>query len=271
MLSMILTIGEDTEEGVEDVRKITRLQAIDMWATFAAIIDHFDINLVAMRALMAATGAVISGSAALAILQPGRFSPKDLDIYVTAPGFAAMLVFLRSEGYEIQVPPYGSAQAKYPASMVVLTLEKRQPADSSKMINLIGTTEKHVVLAITQFHSTTVMNYISYYGMVCLYPEWTFRNIGLVLRSNASSGEREAIAKYEARGYKMVYGSADLPKYDKAHTCCIDKGCPRTPRQLLDGDSLFLPFYDTGKRYKMEEEERMAIQWSLAYGRECRK
>ena len=77
-------------------------------------------------------------------------------------------------------------------------------------IDLIRTTE-HILTTITQFHSTAVMNYISFYGIVCLYPEWTLRRYALVTRRNVPC---RIVDKYRAQGFKMVFMSAELAKYN---------------------------------------------------------
>ena len=62
-----------------------------------------------------ATGAVISGSTALAVLFGGEFVPQDLDIYVNDRGMARILIFLMNHGYQIVMPQPGHAlKKKYP-------------------------------------------------------------------------------------------------------------------------------------------------------------
>jgi hypothetical protein len=129
-----------------------------------------------MQAVMLTTGSVISGSAALAVSQAGEFVPQDLDIYVTLANLTVLIVFLNEQGYSIQLPPVTMTRSSYNKSTVALSFKN----DAGEKINFIATTDQHVVHAITQFHSTCVMNYIAYYGIVCLYPEWTMRKIRFV-------------------------------------------------------------------------------------------
>ena len=69
-------------------------------------------------------------------------------------------------------------------------------------IDLIGTTEEHVLTTITQFHSTVVMNYIAFYGIICLYPEWMMWRNGLVNRRNMPYG---ILNKYRGCRFKIAY------------------------------------------------------------------
>ena len=208
------------------------------------------------RAVMVTTGAVISGSVALAVLQAGEFVPQDLDIYVTSNNLATVLVFPNEQGYGVHIPAPSSTKKKYPTSTVVLTLKNK----TGDRIDLIATTEPHVVHAITQFHSTCVMNYISYYGIICLYPEWTMHRKGFV----KGATDQQAIDKYRGRRFAMVFTSAELPGYEIMHECGTHHCCPKTKRELHDHASLFIPLEDEGLNLNTEEE--MRVEWVLQQG-----
>jgi hypothetical protein len=62
--------------------KITEEERQAMLDTFKETLARYNFEWNALRAIMAATGAVISGSTALAVLLGGEFVPQDLDIYV---------------------------------------------------------------------------------------------------------------------------------------------------------------------------------------------
>lgn len=147
--------------------KITEKERQEMFVTFKETLARYKLDWNALRTTMAATGAVISGSTVLAVLLGGDFVPQDLDIFVNDKGFAEMLVFLVNHGYQVMKPlPHYTHQKKYPGSKTILTLKRNGEGEK---IDLIGSTE-HVLTAITHFHSTAVMNYISFYGIVSLYP-----------------------------------------------------------------------------------------------------
>lgn len=237
-----------------------------MFDTFKKTLARHKFEWNALRAIMAATGAVISGSTALAVLLGGEFVPQDLDIYVNAKGFTAMLVFLMNHGYQVVPQTHYEHKMSYADSKYILTL--KHDGEGEK-IDLIGTTEVHVLTTITQFHSTAVMNYIAFYGIVCLYPEWTMRRNGLVTTSNVPY---EVLDKYRGRGFKIAYTSGELAKYDNTHNCGEHICCPRTKRELQDGLSLFIPFDNMVTDIRdLEDKEMMKLQWMLREVRECSK
>ena len=122
---------------------------------------------------MKTTGTVISGSAALAVLFRGEFMPQDLDFYVNEKGFTTMLLFLMDQNYQVTTSRrYYKSQKRNTKSPIILTLKYK---NENMKIDLITTNEEQVVHTITQFHSTVVMNYIAFYGIVCLYPDWTLQ------------------------------------------------------------------------------------------------
>ena len=57
---------------------------------------------------MRRTGAIISGSAALALLHPHQFVLKDIDFYVLPPGFPAVPKYIEDYGYKKRVNHDGS-------------------------------------------------------------------------------------------------------------------------------------------------------------------
>ena len=242
------------------IYKITEKQRQEMFETFKETLARYKFDWNALRTVMVATGAVISGSTALAVLLGGEFVPQDLDIYVDAEGFTTMLVFLMNHGYQVVIGPHYAHNKIYPGSKNILTLKRE---GEEEKIDLIGTTE-HVLTTITQFHSTAVMNYISFYGIVCLYPEWTLRRYALVTRRNVPC---RIVDKYRARGFKMVFTSAELAKYDVNHDCAKHICCPKTIRDLGDGLNLFVPFDDKAPNICDLEDN---LQWTLREV-ECRK
>ena len=140
-----------------DVCKITKEEQKEMFNTFKETLARYKFNWIMLRSIMVSTGAVISGSTALAVLLGDEFIPQDLNIYINAKGFAAMLVFLMDHGYHLVKPQLQYALEKeYPDSTIILTQKCNSKGEK---IDLIGTTEAHVLTTITQFHSTAVMNY----------------------------------------------------------------------------------------------------------------
>ena len=169
---------------------------------------------------MQQTGAVISGSAALLLLHDVEFTPCDLDFYVAARGFASVLSFVQKFGYEIDSPDIASGQYDS-LQLIVIKLVHRV---SKKSINVVTNLKGHVVGMITQFHSTLVMNYIAFYGVVSLYPYWTLRREGLMIQDTWST--RACFAKYKNRGFRITKYMSELAKSLPEHDCTKDPYCP---------------------------------------------
>ena len=72
--------------------------------TCKEMLARYKFNWIELRTIMMATGAVISGSMALAVLFEGEFVPQDLDIYVNDRGMARILTFLTNHRYQIVTP-----------------------------------------------------------------------------------------------------------------------------------------------------------------------
>jgi hypothetical protein len=252
---------DDDLDSLAGFDEITLEQRQDMLKCLSTTMNRFNLNWKVMRAVMLMTGAVISGSAALAVLHAGDFVPQDLDIFVTSKNTATVLVFLLEQGYSIQIPPTArntTFEDYMKSTALILTLKN----ESGEKIDLIAVTEPHVVHAIKQFHSTCVMNFISYYGIVCMYPRWTMCKKGLV----KASTEKQAIDKYRGRGFQMVSASEELPGYEQNHTCGSHQCCPKSKRELHDDFTLFIPLEEKGLDIRTEEN---IVEWVLDKDYKC--
>ena len=59
------------------------------------------------------------------------------------------------------------------------------------------------VAVVVEFHSTLVMNFLTWYGLVVLYPELTLFRQGVVLQGDSSS-LRSCVAEYERPGFHFL-------------------------------------------------------------------
>ena len=234
----------------------------EMSKTLAQLIFRFKLDWKVLRAIMWTTGAVISGSAALAILLRGEFVPQNLDICVTSDNVALVLVYLQDQGYKIQIPATSDPKPTYSKSTITLNLE----SGAGEKVNLIATTESHVVHTISRFNTTCVMNFVSYYGVVCLYPEWTLRKASLV-RVATEETDKQAIFKYRGRGFTMVEVAAELPDFEQNHWCDRHQHCPKTRREVHDHSTLCIPLEDETLSIQTEEKER--VEWVFDENYEC--
>jgi len=192
---------------------------------FEKIIQLFHLpSASSMCDLLLCSGAVISGSAALALVVPHVFVPRDLDIYVASYGAARVIAYLQDHAYSID-PIYSPGAGIYDNGAVVFKLLHDQ---SSAEINVVIYRKDNFVHHIARFHSTVVMNYVSWYGLVCLYPAWTLQKKGLITVDNLIS--RPCIEKYENRGFALLHNNKELMDESKPHLCGIAEECPQTVR-----------------------------------------
>jgi hypothetical protein len=196
---------------------------------------------------MKESGVIISGSFALSIIHPGQFTPNDIDFYVTSFGFATVLLFVQSVGYTI-IPSKDSGR-KYGTNLIVVELKHSL---SQKCINIITGLEGHAVRFITRFHSTLVMNYISWFGLVSLYPEWTLNKAGLIVTNTKANLKN--FQKYKNRGYKLYNDLDSLGNHS-------DLYCPQRDHHLNDDRYLLQTFGPREHEYLLKYENPLC--WNL--------
>jgi len=228
---------DDRSTHLDPFSIIEHIALLSLDEEFEKLLQRFQLPTVSSVCdLLLCSGAVISGSAALALLFPTAFEPQDLDIYVASYGAARVISYLEEQGYKID-PIYSTGAGKYDNGAVVFRLFHLR---SSVDINVVIYHEKHFVDHIIRFHSTIVMNYVSWYGLVCLYPQWTLRKKGLINVDNLIS--RSCFTKYANRGFALSHDNRQLADSLTTHFCEIDAECPKTTRCLHDDHCAFQPF-----------------------------
>ena len=200
---------------------------------------------------MKQSGAIISGSTALLLLHPGRFLPNDIDFYVMPPGYHVLLVYLQRCGYQIE----RHHTSHYPSLRQIRSVHFLHSEESFQCINIIVCEGPHALSTISHFHSTLVMNYISYYGVVCLYPMWTMLNFGFINRDNDVTTDH-CLSKYIRRGFKF---SRTLGRGQKTLNPPSTHS-KNAVRNLHDEDVLFIPFNSLANDIRKFDN---AVSWKL--------
>ncbi|KAH6890746.1 hypothetical protein BKA70DRAFT_1234458 [Coprinopsis sp. MPI-PUGE-AT-0042] len=110
-------------------------------------------------------------------------------------------------------------------------------------INVIVSSTRSALVPIVAFHSTPVMNFIAYFGIVSLYGNLTSRGVGWINRYPKSADGKHLwyhkkdsiwLEKYQQRGYTLWTGS-DIPEVSpEGHRCGVDEVCTLTVRNLFD-------------------------------------
>ncbi|KAH6911259.1 hypothetical protein BKA70DRAFT_1099874 [Coprinopsis sp. MPI-PUGE-AT-0042] len=105
-------------------------------------------------------------------------------------------------------------------------------------VNVIVTASRCALVPIVAFHSTPVMNFIAYFGIVSLYGSLTEMGMGWVNRDLTSRPLSQEdlegwMRKYADRGY-TIYEGSNIPGPHKGHRCRLDEECTLTVRHLFD-------------------------------------
>ncbi|KAG2008878.1 hypothetical protein CC2G_014262 [Coprinopsis cinerea AmutBmut pab1-1] len=133
---------------------------------FTSILVHFALDPTAFRMCMKDSGAVISGSTALAVILPRRrsFVPNDIDIYVGSTGLPVVLHYLMAKTpytKESLLSKTRGGDIDYNGLVggtAMLSVRLLQDPESGKTLNLIEASTVSPLPVIWGFHSTLVMN-----------------------------------------------------------------------------------------------------------------
>ncbi|KAJ3510693.1 hypothetical protein NLJ89_g4533 [Agrocybe chaxingu] len=209
-------------------------------------------QILKFRELQFETGALISGSTALQLLDRTKYETSDLDVYVAQRGCKPIAFWLQSIGYKYvpRLPRFPYTQIvpelqtldtaldyMRPHMPQILAIDRerddehqfldprdngysgglniydfKKPNDEVK-IQLI-TTWQAPLECVLNFHSTCVMNFITYDKAISLYPQATFDQRRALACHPNWQGRREAYAKYRSRGWKIIKNAWRLEAED---------------------------------------------------------
>jgi hypothetical protein len=209
---------------------------------------------------MKQTNTYISGSVALVALHPASFRPNDIDFYVSSSTGNTFVEYITSLDVE-RLPILSSPYANMGNIKKIMRFRR---ASVTGTINIIFSRTSNPLQLIFEFHSTLLMNYISWYGVVSFYPELTLNKKGFA--NVVHPGVFNAFDKYKLRGFRIELNSTDMGSEFQDHLCTINPYCPLTLRHIHDGHSLIRPFPD----YICEGEKQIVSEgylvWKLYVG-----
>lgn len=209
---------------------------------FQKLLDIFQLgNATTLRKDMDECDCIISGSAALYLFHPTSFTPADIDFYVPHCGVLDFGYALYRRGYEPAQSDSDAKQPCYPSDAVISVMRLYKPGVTHSL-NLVVTRDKNPFSAITQFHSTLVMNAITSNGVLSLYPLLTLSGRGVINVNNAAT--RRCFQKYISRGFELSFYSSAWSQFSK-HDCASSAYCSKARRSINDGDVLTVPFDPT--------------------------
>ncbi|KAJ7654015.1 hypothetical protein DFH06DRAFT_905008, partial [Mycena polygramma] len=177
---------------------------------------------------------IISGSAALLMISDLAFAPGDLDIYIPeSQEDTAIQLCLKDFGFRITQ----SKKSSYGNNTEIRTIHWLKK--KKKKLNVMVVKGENAALAIFQFHSTIVMNFLSADGIYCAYPSLTLSNLAIanipimIRESGMSERCRDCFEKYRLRGVAFDHDARNFQGH-ASHVCCSDAECPSTVRTSRD-------------------------------------
>ncbi|KAH8823687.1 hypothetical protein DL96DRAFT_1501694 [Flagelloscypha sp. PMI_526] len=246
-------------------------------------------DIKSFRELQAVTGAIVSGSAAVQFFGRVHYPESDLDVYSEFAGIPLFATLLEQAGYlfvpeekqrktfyaeynalAMDPPDEPHSYDGFEASAILTIFTFARPASSpaakAKSIQLMAT-RGPVAGAILLYHSSCVMNIITYHAAYSFFPRFTFHEYASVSTRDEHWGwwddnvVTNAQIKYEKRGWKFVDSYPDdyLPREIKSGKRRVgDKYCwtiPLPPTSQVDGtqrvDSHQLnSWFVTNKKYR---------------------
>ncbi|KAH6896344.1 hypothetical protein BKA70DRAFT_1438264 [Coprinopsis sp. MPI-PUGE-AT-0042] len=150
---------------------------------------------------------------------------------------------------------------------------------TGKTINIIESSIETPLAPLPFFHSSIVINYIAFHGLVVLHPGTTVEGIGYKSPEQGAPSKAKAEAawaKYVGRGFEIVDDVKKLEIMDQ-HVCRKSFACPGTKRHLMDQGVLHVPFeafeeLDEAELANMrfcEEAKEGWYEWCLARQEQC--
>lgn len=236
----------------------------------AHMLATFTIHPLSFFAMLETTDAMISGSAALAVMFPGAFKPGDLDLYVPHDNARIVSAHLKTHcGYQEAEDPKAHYTSSSYTGVVVTKVTLFTKGDCS--VHVVSILGDNAAIAIFDFHSTIVMNFVSSHGLYCAYPALTFKRRGLINVEGAmDSTQRVCIDKYVDRGFDLQRRlSAWEIDPEIKHVCGSSTKCPRTLRTMHDSGGSFMSFTPFGTSDGSRYSSRASVSWLLQCGSWC--
>ncbi|KAJ3510935.1 hypothetical protein NMY22_g15813 [Coprinellus aureogranulatus] len=261
-------------------------------------LESFDLPVGRFLELMRRRKAIISGSAALRIVEPIDFKPGDLDVYVPRGDFDAVDRFLTANtGYHAmsigereddspdsahlssRLRAYSRGIAKtgewFRLLMAfvhtqsfggIVKIQYYVNPVTGKTLNIMEAQLRTSTSAVFMFHSTFVMNFITWNTIVCPYPLMTAEHYGLLnsCRLELSDVVVRCLDKYAGRGFFALNHGAE---WRRQHDCGEGNYCGKTFRRVSDNGTMRL-FYGEDSADAMDVIDA-GLRWKLATRVEC--
>ncbi|KAJ3516297.1 hypothetical protein NMY22_g14243 [Coprinellus aureogranulatus] len=234
-LSSAISVSQGSKECYRTFKRYVRSQ-VD------ACLRPFDLPKTETLAFMREQKAVASGSAVLRILNPDMGLPGDLDLYVPRGSMDSAHAFLITHSYYLSKSyPEGWKPAGW-GETGIRQVRYYTHKETSALVNVIETSLPSAPSAVFLFHSTVVMNYLTWNSVVCAYPLTTLSGYSLLNSSRFGEARRihACVEKYKRRGYTFVTTSLECIGFPNPHTCGVFPYCGHTERHVGDSATMRL-------------------------------
>ncbi|KAJ7164307.1 hypothetical protein C8R46DRAFT_901721, partial [Mycena filopes] len=217
-----------------------------------------------LLALLECTRGIVSGSAVLRMVTNLDFKPGDLDIYVPdSQEETAINLCTERLGFQLTM----SMDPLYDTNTSLGTVHWL--AKGTFKLNVMVVKGENAALAIFQFHSTIVMNFLTANGLYCAYPTLTLSNLAIpnrpIMRREGGFSQRcrDCFEKYRGRGVTYQTDARDFPGH-AFHTCFVDSECPMTLRSTRDGRGAYRELFPPSQlEVELQNEHRYLTVWML--------
>lgn len=220
------------------------------------------------------TGSIVSGSVALAVLEPRRlrvWTPNDMDVYTTSHEKDNLIAYLiKEEGYEEEsnLPATHSFYSNRVLKQVIKLVNGK-----GKRIEIMVVDTKSPVTAVLSFYGTHVMNILSGRGILAVYPRHTLSKRAIYNTAltpyllRLPFAIQKCIVKYSSRDY--VFSLNAVHYLSAPHVCGESYSCPHSTRNLMDkgGMTINTHIYDnqfTPNTAQSVLQPGYSNQWRLA-------
>lgn len=163
--------------------------------------------------IMRETGAIISGSFALEIVNPGSCTPRDLNLYCgLGKGERVGALLGALQGIEFVPAPVEvnlSERRRFETLDLnngVLRIRRFLHRMSSTSITLTESISRSALAPIFFFHNTVLMNCVTGHEVICFYPQLTRDYVGLQNLRSVRSGthDPEWVQRWDCLGYSVA-------------------------------------------------------------------
>ncbi|KDQ52179.1 hypothetical protein JAAARDRAFT_139328 [Jaapia argillacea MUCL 33604] len=197
-------------------RRIVTLYMKNAW-NINRVLQKFFTDPLTFRSLQARTSTLISGSTALQFFDRTTYPDSDLDLYVYKEWTEEICRWLIRVGY-VYTPKFDQDEDVLVAANVkistvrlykmrgvynILDFFKPRMGKPDLKIQVI-TAERTPMQIILHFHSTCVLNVITFEKAYSLYPRATFEERYALMCASAGPAQEKALEKYADRGWTMI-------------------------------------------------------------------